>query len=79
MQRCVDKLKKGTEGSVPVDTVTWCKSIGNANDDFKEVVVPDELKNLYLEGMDERVESFRILKEIAEFGECSTRHIVQEE
>ena len=41
--------------------------------------MPDELKNLYLEGMDERVESFRILKEIAEFGECSTRHIVQEE
>ena len=37
--------------------------------------MPDELKNLYLEGMDERVDSFRVLKEIVEFGECRTRRI----
>ena len=37
--------------------------------------MPDELKNLYLERMDERVKFFRVLKEIAEFGECRTWHL----
>ncbi len=40
--------------------------------------MPDELKNLYLEGMDERVKSFRVLKEISEFGECRTWRLVLE-
>ena len=51
------------------------KSIGKVNGDFKEVAVPDELKTLYFEGMDECVESFRVLKEITEFGERRTRRL----
>ena len=52
----------------------------STNDDFKEVVVLFELKNLYLEGMDGSIESFRVLKEkeIAEFGEYRTRRLVLE-